>query len=152
MQLIRGSTTTAVPQQSERLKPFGRFQPPSTPFADPSMHFEVTITGIGRRPLVNIFQAKSAGYAGRLAKDKYGDWITIDRVREIEIQQNPPRETAYERTRRRRRRMTQEVEVKLPTWKSRFTQQAEQDRVAQAARRAAIAESFERKRDDARGK
>ena len=112
------------------------------------MHFEVTITGIGKRPLVNIFQAKSAGYAGRLAKDKYGDWITIENVREIEIQQNPARDTAYERTRRRRRRMTQEVEVKLPTWKTRFTQQAEKDRLAKAERRAAIAESFERQRNE----
>jgi len=111
-------------------------------------NYEVTILGIGKRPLVNMFQAHSPGYAGRLAKDKYGDWIKISNVREIELQQDLPKSTPYERTQRRRRRMTQEVEVQLPTWKSKFTEQAEKERRRKAERRAAIAESFERQRDE----
>lgn len=112
------------------------------------MHYEVTILGIGKRPLVSIFEAKSAAYAGRLAKDKYGDWIKISHTREIQIQQDSPKSTPHQRTQRRRRRMTQEVETKLPTWKSKFTQQAEQEKRLKAERRAAIAESFERQRDE----
>ena len=114
----------------------------------PKKNYEVTILGIGRRPLVNIFEAHSPGYAGRLAMDKYGDWIKISNVREIQIQQDQPKSTAYERTQRRRRRMSQEVELQLPTWKSRFTQQAEKEKRLKAERRAAIAESFERQRDE----
>ena len=110
--------------------------------------FEVTILGIGQRPLVNFFEAHSPGYAGRLAKDKYGDWIKISHVREVQIQQDMPKSTAQQRTQRRRRRMTQEIETKLPTWKSDFTKQAEQEKRLKAERRAALAESFERRRDE----
>ena len=114
----------------------------------PKKNYEVTILGIGRRPLVNVFEARSPGYAGRLAMDKYGDWIKISHVREIQIQQDLPKSTQFERTQRRRRRMTQEIETKLPTWKSNFTKQAEQEKRLKAERRAAIAESFERRRDE----
>ena len=111
-------------------------------------HYEVTILGIGQRPLVNVFEARSPGYAGRLAMDKYGDWIKISHVREIQIQQDLPKSTQFERTQRRRRRMTQETEVQLPKWKSRFTQEAEKEKRLRAERRAAIAESFDRQRDE----
>ena len=114
----------------------------------PKKTYEVTIIGIGKRPLVNFFEAHSPGYAGRLAKDKYGDWIKISGVREVQIQQDLPKSTAHQRTQRRRRRMTQEVEVTLPTWKGNFTQRAEQEKRRKAERRAAIAESFERRRDE----
>ena len=91
----------------------------------PKKNYEVTILGIGKRPLVNFFEAHSPGYAGRLAKDKYGDWIKISGVREVQIQQDLPKSTAHQRTQRRRRRMTQEVEVTLPTWKGNFTQKGQ---------------------------
>ena len=118
----------------------------------PKKNYEVTILGIGHRPLVNFFEAHSPGFAGRLAMDKYGDWIKISSVREVQIQQDVPKSTAHERTQRRRRRMVQEVnsgvEIQLPTWKSKFTQQAKQEKQLKAERRAAIAESFDRQRDE----
>ena len=105
-------------------------------------NYEVTIEGIGKRPLVCIIQAKSAGYAGRLAKDKYGDWITITSTREIELQQKPT-------PRARRRQVKQDKELKLPTWKTKFTEEAKKEQFEKASRREAIAQALDRKRDEA---
>ena len=71
----------------------------------PKKTYEVTIIGIGKRPLVNFFEAHSPGYAGRRL-DKYGTDHDSG-VREVQIQQDLPKSTAHQRTQRRRRRMTQ---------------------------------------------
>ena len=95
----------AAVQTAERLWCIPRFSSHRLPPAmTPKKNYEVTILGIGRRPLVNVFEARSPGYAGRLAMDKYGDWIKISHVREIQIQQDLPKSTQFERTQRRRRR------------------------------------------------
>ena len=118
-------------------------------------NYEVTIDGIGKNPLVCIIKAKSAGYAGRLARDKYGDWITITSTREIELQQKP-----LPRARRRQAqqpnsqqprslRDRQDKELKLPTWKTRFTEEAKKEELEKASRREAIAQALDRKRDEA---
>ena len=43
--------------------------------------YRVTISGIGKKPLKELYQAKSPGYAGRLAMDKYGEWIRITDIK-----------------------------------------------------------------------
>ena len=111
--------------------------------------YEVTIEGIGKRPLVNVFRATSPGYAGRLAKDKYGDWITIANVRELPDDQPKHRSNLHQRTEHRRRLQMQQEFVELPTWKGRATAQAKAEKERQLERRAAIAESIDRKRDEA---
>lgn len=45
--------------------------------------YEVTITGIGKGPVSDVFDATSPGLARVAALDKYGSWIGVHDVREL---------------------------------------------------------------------
>lgn len=105
-------------------------------------NYEVTINGIGLRPLVIHLEAHNPGYAERLAKDRYGDWIRISSVRSLDLQQPPLKpSTAQKRTEHRRRLMVTETPT-FPAWKSSLA-----DEEAKAAiRRQTIADAMDAQR------
>lgn len=45
--------------------------------------YEVTINGLGKRPLSDVFEATSPGLARVAALDKYGRWISIAEIKEL---------------------------------------------------------------------
>ena len=45
--------------------------------------YEVTINGLGKRPLSDVFEATSPGLARVAALDKYGRWISISEIKEL---------------------------------------------------------------------
>lgn len=45
--------------------------------------YEVTIHGLGNRPMSDCFEATSPGLARVAALDKYGRWISISEIKEM---------------------------------------------------------------------
>ena len=45
--------------------------------------YEVTINGLGKRPMSDCFEATSPGLARVAALDKYGRWISISEIKEM---------------------------------------------------------------------
>jgi len=63
--------------------------------------YEVTIEGIGKRPYVDAFLAQSPGLAKLAAQDKYGRWIKVTEVKEMQKKLNLTRTVPQKRRRSR---------------------------------------------------
>ena len=67
--------------------------------------YEVTIEGISPRPYVDCFKATSPGLAELAAQDKFGRWIKVTEVKELQRSQLKLTRTVSEKKRRVRKRM-----------------------------------------------
>ena len=65
-------------------------------------NYEVTIEGIGPNPYVDAFLATSAGLAELAAQDKYGRWIKVTEVKELQKKLNLTRTVPAKRRRKPR--------------------------------------------------
>ena len=74
-------------------------------------NYEVTIEGIGPNPYVDAFLATSAGLAELAAQDKYGRWIKVTEVKEMQKKLNLTRTVPAKR--RRSRAKSKSVEQPL---------------------------------------
>ena len=84
--------------------------------------YNVTIEGIGKKPLVQRFTAKCPAYAGRLAMDKFGDWIRIAKVDVYQRCESPKQPAA----------ISQPPTTSRPhvlTWRESFNDEAKKERV-----------------------
>ena len=67
-------------------------------------NYQVTIEGIGPRPYVDYFSATSAGLARIAAEDRFGRWINVIEVKELQNNQlQLPKSTPKPKRRKRRR-------------------------------------------------
>ena len=75
--------------------------------------YEVTIEGIGKRPYVDVFEAPSLGLAELAAQDKYGRWIKVTEVKELQKKLKLSR-TVPEKRRRIKKKSVQPLTVRNP--------------------------------------
>ena len=79
-------------------------------------NYEVTIEGIGKRPYVDAFLAQSPGLAELAAQDKYGRWIKVTEVKELQKKLKLTR-TTPEKRRRKPRQSAASIAERSP-WRS----------------------------------
>ena len=80
-------------------------------------NYEVTIEGIGKRPYVDAFLATSAGLAKLAAQDKYGRWIKVTEVKEMQKKLNLTRTVPAKRRRSRAKSPAAPTIAERSPWK-----------------------------------
>ena len=105
--------------------------------------YSVTIEGIGKKPITQLFRAKCPGYAGRLAMDKFGDWI---RIAKVDVYQRcesskPPAATS-------RQPKPTASRPQVLTWRESFNDEAKKERVRRRTMRRRTAALLDKRKAD----
>ena len=79
--------------------------------------YEVTIEGIGKKPYVDAFMATSSGMAKLAAQDKYGQWIKVTEVKELQKKLNLTRTVPAKRRRSRAKSPAAPTIAERSPWK-----------------------------------
>jgi len=80
--------------------------------------YEVTIEGIGKKPYVDAFDAQSPGLAKLAAQDKYGQWIKVTEVKEMQKKLNLTRTVPAKRRRSRSKQAPAATIAERSPWRS----------------------------------